>query len=110
MTTDQWTVALPDGAVTFDETTFGMYTPRGFDTCRVASISRGNEVRWLTEGQWLRVDAHHHGARFDLRDREGKLIGWFYAPSSTVGRRCWDQGHKTLPVHTPHHEHTKAER
>lgn len=77
-----------------------MYTPVGFDPCRVSGETKGIDVRWLSEGKWLAVEAEHSGARVILRDKQGKTVGWFFIPSGATGRGMWEKGDRTLTVHT----------
>ncbi len=67
----------PKNAVRFDVTTFGQYTPRGFDPARVSGKTSGVGIEnW--PGKWAE---NNPGARVDWRDASGAVIGFDFIPS-----------------------------
>ncbi len=78
---------LPPEAHTFDATTFGNYTPRGYDPCRIASRIRGIEIKYLTAepSEW-RVVQGNQAVMFAFNNKHGQVIGYSYLPSEAVAR------------------------
>lgn len=76
---------LPPEAVTFTATSFGNYTPRGYDPCRIAGRISGVPISNLESPGW-RTPEDRCSVMFTFHNQQGEVLGYSHLPSEFVAQ------------------------